>query len=92
MNVTTYGLDVAKRVFQMYWVDAQTGEVANRRFGRDDLIAFLAQRPPGRVALEACGSAHWWARKIQSLGHKVVLLHAQFIRPFVQTLSPSRSA
>ena len=85
MNATTYGLDVAKRVFQMYWVDAQTGEIANRRFGRDDLIAFLAERPAGRVALEACGSAHWWARKIRALGHEVVLLHAQFIRPFVQT-------
>lgn len=85
MNATTYGLDVAKRVFQLYWVDAQTGEIANRRFGRDDLIAFLAQRPAGRVALEACGSAHWWARKIQALGHEVVLLHAQFIRPYVQT-------
>jgi transposase len=85
MNATTYGLDIAKRVFQMYWVDAQTGEIANRKFGRDDLIAFLAQRPAGRVALEACGSAHWWARKIRALGHEVVLLHAQLIRPFVQT-------
>ncbi|BBP03483.1 putative family 20 transposase [Sulfuriferula plumbiphila] len=85
MNVTTYGLDVAKRVFQMYWVDATTGEVVNRRFGREELIAFLAQRPAGRVALEACGSGHWWARKIKSLGHKVNLLHAKFIRPFVQT-------
>jgi transposase len=64
MNATTYGLDVAKRVFQMYWVDAQTGEIVNRRFGRDELIGFLAQRPAGRVALEACGSGHWWARKI----------------------------
>jgi transposase len=85
MNATTYGLDIAKRVFQMYWVDAQTGEIANRKFGRDDLIAFLAQRPAGRVALEACGSAHWWARKIRALGREVVLLHAEFIRSFVQT-------
>jgi len=85
MNATTYGLDVAKRVFQMYWVDAQTGEIANRRFGRDELIGFLVQRPAGRVALEACGSGHWWARKIKALGHEVVLLHAKFIRPFVQT-------
>uniref|UniRef100_UPI00358F3E8B IS110 family transposase n=1 Tax=Burkholderia multivorans TaxID=87883 RepID=UPI00358F3E8B len=69
----------------MYWVDVQTGEIANRRFRRDELIAFLAQRPAGRVALEACGSAHWWARKIKALGHEVVLLHAKFIRPFVQT-------
>jgi transposase len=85
MNATTYGLDVAKQIFQMYWVDAQTGEIANRRFRRDELIAFLAKRPAGRVALEACGSAHWWARKIKALGHEVVLLHAKFIRPFVQT-------
>jgi transposase len=69
----------------MYWVDAQTGEIVNRRFGRDELIGFLAQRPAGRVALEACGSGHWWARKIKALGHEVVLLHAKFIRPFVQT-------
>jgi transposase len=85
MNATTYGLDVAKRVFQMYWVEAETGEILNRRFGRDELIRFLAQRPAGRVALEACGSAHWWARTIKALGHEVVLLHAKFIRPFVQT-------
>jgi len=85
MNQTTYGLDLAKRIFQMYWLDAQTGEVANRRFRRDELIAFLAKRPAGRVAIEACGSAHWWARKIKALGHEVVLLHAKFIRPFVQT-------
>jgi transposase len=69
----------------MYWVDAQTGEIANRRFGRAELVEFLARRPAGRVALEACGSAHWWARKIRALGHEVVLLHAKFIRPFVQT-------
>jgi len=85
MNVTTYGLDVAKRVFQMYWVDGDTGEIMNRRFGRGDLVQYLSRRPPGRVALEACGSAHWWARKIRALGHDVVLLHAKFIRPFVQT-------
>jgi transposase len=65
MNATTYGLDVAKRVFQLYWVDAHTGEIVNRRFGRDELVGFLAQRPAGRVALEACGSGHWWARKIR---------------------------
>jgi transposase len=85
MNATTYGLDIAKRVFQMYWVDAQSGEIVNRRFGREELIGFLAQRRAGRVALEACASAHWWARKIKALGHEVVLLHAKFIRPFVQT-------
>jgi len=85
MNATTYGLDIARKVFQLYWVDGQSGEIVNRRFAREQLIDFLAQRPAGRVALEACGSAHWWARKIGALGHEVVLLHAKFIRPFVQT-------
>ena len=65
MNITTYGLDVAKRAFQMYWVDAQTGEILNRRFVREELIAFLGQRSAGRVALEACGSGHWWAPQDQ---------------------------
>ena len=74
MNVTTYGLDIAKRVFQLYWVQLDTGEIANRRFSRQELIEFLAQRAPGRIALEACGSAHWWARTLAALGHEVVLL------------------
>ncbi|OXC76066.1 IS110 family transposase [Caballeronia sordidicola] len=84
MKTTTFGLDIAKRAFQMYWVEAETGEIVNRRFTKQQLIEFLGQRAPGRVALEACGSAHWWARKIVALGHEVVLLHARFIRPFVQ--------
>jgi transposase len=58
MNTTTYGLDIAKRVFQMYWVEAETGEIVNRRFTKQQLIEFLGQRAAGRVALEACGSAH----------------------------------
>ena len=43
MNATTYGLDVAKRVFQMYWVEFETGEIVNRRFGRDELIRCVQQ-------------------------------------------------
>jgi hypothetical protein len=85
MNATTYGLDIAKNVFQLYWVDGETGEVSNRRFSRDELIRFLGKRPAGRVALEACASAHWWARKLRSLGHEPILLHARYVRPFVQT-------
>jgi transposase len=84
MATTTYGLDISKRVFQMCWIDDETGEFANRRFNKQQLLEFLSLRQAGLVALEACGSAHWWARKIAALGHKVVLLHARFIRPFVQ--------
>ncbi|MGT2452084.1 IS110 family transposase [Cupriavidus basilensis] len=85
MNATTYGLDIAKHVFQLYWLDLETGEIHNQRFQRQKLIEFLAKREPGRVALEACGSGHWWARKLMALGYEVKLLHAKFVRPFVQT-------
>jgi transposase len=86
MATTTYGLDISKRVFQMCSIEDETGEFANRRFNKQQLklIEFLSLEQTGVVALEACGSAHWWARKIAALGHKVALLHAGFIRPFVQ--------
>lgn len=84
MNITTYGLDIAKRVFQLYWVEPVTGEIYNRKFGKQDLLEFFAQREAGLIALEACGSAHWWRRKLMALGHEVKLIHAKFVRPFVQ--------
>jgi transposase len=84
MNTTTYALDIAKAVFQLYWVEL-SGKAFNRRFSRAKLIEFLATREPGRVVLEACGSAHWWARQLRALGHEPVLLHARYVRPFVQT-------
>lgn len=84
MNFTTYGLDIAKRVFQLYWVDHESGEIHNRKFGKQDLLEFLAQRKAGLIALEACGSAHEWRRKLMALGHEVKLIHAKFVRPFVQ--------
>ena len=85
MNITTYGLDIAKRVFQLYWVDIKSGEIHNRKFGKLELLEFLAQQEAGLIALEACGSAHWWRRKLMALGHEVKLIHAKFVRPFVQT-------
>ena len=45
MNFTTYGLDIAKRVFQLYWVDHESGEIHNRKFGKQELQEFLAQHP-----------------------------------------------
>lgn len=85
MNITTYGLDIAKRVFQLYWVDIKSGEIHNRKFGRQELLEFLAHQEAGLIAMEACGSAQWWRRKLMALGHEVKLIHAKFVRPFVQT-------
>lgn len=85
MNVTTYGLDLAKRAFQVHWVEPQTGEVKRKALVRADVSAFFARREAGIVAMEACGSAHYWGRVLRDLGHEVRLIAAQFVRPFVKT-------
>ncbi|MGY2492957.1 IS110 family RNA-guided transposase, partial [Cupriavidus sp. CP313] len=84
MNATTYGLDIAKSVFQMYWIDP-TGEIHSQRFSKPRLIQFLGNCPTGHFALEACGGSHWWARKIQSLGHQATLINPRYVRSFVRT-------
>jgi transposase len=85
MNVTTYGLDLAKQVFQVHWVEPDTGEVKRKALSRAELAPFFARRVPGLVAMEAGGSAHHWARLLMSHGHQVRLVAAQFVRPFVKT-------
>jgi transposase len=85
MNITTYGLDLAKRVFQVHWVDLQTGEVKRKTLARAEVKVFFARQGAGVVALEACGSAHYWGRMLRGFGHEVRLIAPQFVRPFVKT-------
>jgi transposase len=85
MNVTTFGLDLAKRVFQLHWVERETGEICRRQLKRHQVAEFFANREPALIAMEACGSAHYWARKLGAMGHEVKLIAAQFVRPFVKT-------
>lgn len=85
MQVTTYGVDLAKRVFQVHWVEADSGEVKRKMITRGELRAFFARRAGGLVAMEACGSAHHWGRALRALGHQVRLIPAQFVRPFVKS-------
>ena len=84
MQVTTYGLDLAKRVMQLHWVDMETGEIHRKQLRRQALLEFFANRQPGLVAMESCGSAHYWGRELRKLGHEVRLVAAQFVRPFVK--------
>jgi transposase len=85
MQVTTYAVDLAKRVFQVHGVEAQSGEVKRKTLLRQEVSEFFAQREVGVVAMEACGSAHHWGRLLSRLGHQVRLVSAQFVRPFVKT-------
>ena len=85
MNNTTYGLDLAKVVFQVHWVESSTGEIKRKALARAEVSAFFACREPGLIVMEACGSAHYWGRVLKGLGHEIKLIAGQFVRPFVKT-------
>lgn len=84
MDATTFGLDTAKSVMQLHWVEPDTGEIMRKRLSRNKLAEFFAQRAPARIALEACGGSHHWARILGALGHHVELLPARQVRAFVR--------
>lgn len=84
-EVTTIAVDIAKRLFSAYWVDAETGEIGAKTMTRAKLEEFMRRREPSRVVLEAGGSAHYWGRWLARQGHEVRLIAAQHVRPFVRT-------
>ncbi|MDN0083998.1 IS110 family transposase [Crenobacter sp. SG2305] len=84
MNIRTIGLDLAKNVFQVHGVDAQGKVVLRKQVARTSLAAFFANLPPCLVGMEACGSAHFWARKLTAQGHVVKLMAPQFVKPYVK--------
>jgi transposase len=85
MNITTVGVDLAKNVFQIHGVD-EHGRVALRRaLKRADVVKLFVNLPLCVIGLEACGSAHYWARKLMQLGHTVKLMAPQFVKPYVKT-------
>ena len=91
MEHTTIAVDLAKSVFQVA-VSHQAGRVdEERRLTRDHFLAFFAQRPPATVVFEACGSAHYWARQIQPLGHTLRLLPPHDVRPYVRRNKTDRT-
>jgi transposase len=83
--VATIGIDLAKNSAHVFGVDAQGEVVFSRKVARKTLSQFIAQQPPCRVAMEACGGAHHWARTFQGFGHEVVLIAPQHVKPFVKT-------
>jgi transposase len=85
MEPTIIAIDLATRVFQIHFVDSDTGAIHSKVLKRAQLLPFFANRPESRVVVEACGSAHHWARQLARLGHDVRLIAAQFVRPFVKS-------
>ncbi|SUC66460.1 transposase [Pseudomonas aeruginosa] len=84
MNLSRIGLDLAKQVFQVHGVDRHEHVVCRRQLKRAQVRDFFRQLPPCLVAMEACGSAHYWARELRELGHTVRLIAPQFVKPYVK--------
>jgi transposase len=84
MTIIRIGLDTAKHVFQVHGVDESEQAVLRRQLRRREMAKFFAQLPPARIGLEACGASHYWARVLGGLGHEVVLLPPQYIKPYVK--------
>jgi transposase len=82
MKQLVIGMDIAKTVFQLHTVEA-SGEVKRVKLRREEVMPFFTQFEPAVVAMEACGSAHEWGRKLSALGHQVKLLAPRSVRPFV---------
>src|SRR5215213_4063077 len=83
-QVSTVGVDLAKHIFQLHGADSAGAVVFRKKLRRGQLLAFLATLPPCTVAMEACGSAHYWGREIAKLGHMVKLIAPAHLKPFVK--------
>jgi transposase len=83
-EVTTIGLDLAKHVFQVHGVDADGATVLRKQLRRGQLLAFFSKLPPCVVGLEACATAHYWARELGAFGHEVRLMPAQYVKAYIK--------
>ena len=85
MKITTIGIDLAKAIFQIHGVDGLGRVVLRKQLKRAEMAKFFANLEPCLIGMEACGSAHHWARKLEALGHSVKLMAPQFVKPYVKT-------
>jgi transposase len=83
-QATIIGLDLAKRVFQVHGATADGGVAFRKKLSRGQVLAFFTGLPPCVVAMEACATAHYWAREIGALGHDIRLVPPAYVKPFVK--------
>ncbi len=81
-NCAAVGVDIAKSVFQIHYVDQATGEIVNKAIKRAKFLQFFANRTRCLIGMEACGGAHHWARQLVMMGHEVRLMPAEFVKAF----------
>ncbi len=84
-EVKVMGIDLAKNSVQVYGVDAHGDKAVGKKFSRQKLKEYLVTLPVCTIAMEACASAHYWARLLKSYGHEVKLIAPQFVKPYVKS-------
>jgi transposase len=84
MTLTTIGLDLAKSVFQAHGVDETGATVLTKRLHRKQMLPFFSKLPPCQIAMEACGTAHYWARTLAAMGHVVRLIPPSYVKAYVK--------
>jgi transposase len=84
-TITVLGIDLAKLVFHVVGMDDTGHVVLRKRMARGALLHFIATLPPALIGLEACGSAHYWARRFREHGHEVRLIAPQFVKAYVKS-------
>ena len=91
MKITTVGIDLAKSAFQIHGTDERGKALLRKQLRRNEVLKFFANLPPCLIGMEACGSAHHWARKLIELGHTVKLMAPSFVKPYVKTNKNDRN-
>ena len=84
MTIATIGLDLAKSVFQAHGVDESGATVLVKKLHRKQMLPFFSKLPPCLIGVEACGTAHYWARTLSAMGHEVRLIPPSYVKAYVK--------
>lgn len=90
MDATTIAVDLAKQSFEVA-IETDRHTITHRRFGRVQFARFLRLQAPTQLVMEACATAHYWGRVAQRCGHRITLLSAQYVTPFVRRQKTDRT-
>ena len=90
-EIKTLGIDLSKQVFEMHGVNEHDKVVLRKRVSRGNLMNVVANLPICLIGLEACGGAHYWARRFKQLGHEVKIMPPQYVKPYVKTNKTDRA-